>query len=145
MEKCIKCVQRDYCREGRPLLTEVNRDSKRTNDRGPFLIGSLGLSCRYKRFLFCLGCTSRPSTKYFSSSPYTISMPLSTLPQQAGQAAMLGRLSLSVCLWMRRSGQKRRHTLFFPRWRHSCRHRGWPLRLPADPEYPAKTHQENNM
>jgi hypothetical protein len=26
---------------------------------------SLGLSCRYKRFLFCLGCSSRPSTKYF--------------------------------------------------------------------------------
>ncbi len=25
----------------------------------------LGLSCQYKRFLFCLGCSSRPSTKYF--------------------------------------------------------------------------------
>jgi hypothetical protein len=30
------------------------------------LVGSLGSSCRYKRFLSCLGCPSRPpSTKYF--------------------------------------------------------------------------------
>jgi hypothetical protein len=26
--------------------TEVNGDSKSTNERGPFLVGSLGLSCR---------------------------------------------------------------------------------------------------
>ncbi len=34
-------------REGWPLLTvktEVNGDSKRTNERGPFLVGSLGFS-----------------------------------------------------------------------------------------------------
>jgi hypothetical protein len=39
-------------REGWPLLTvetEVNWDSKSTNERGPSLIGSLGLSYRYKR------------------------------------------------------------------------------------------------
>ena len=38
--------QRDY-REGWPLLkveTEVNGDSKRTDERGPSLDGSLGLS-----------------------------------------------------------------------------------------------------
>jgi hypothetical protein len=29
------------------------------------LVGSLGLSCRYNRLLFCLGCSSRPRTKYF--------------------------------------------------------------------------------
>jgi hypothetical protein len=55
-------------RERWPLLTvetEVNRDSKRTNERGPSLVGSWGLSRRYKRFLFCLGCSNRPSTKYF--------------------------------------------------------------------------------
>ncbi len=53
--------------EGWPLLTvetEVNGDSKSTNERGPSLVGSLGLSCQYKRFLFCLGCYCRPSTKY---------------------------------------------------------------------------------
>jgi hypothetical protein len=31
---------------------------------GSFLGGSIGSSSRYKRFLFCLGCSSRPSTKY---------------------------------------------------------------------------------
>ncbi len=43
--------------------TEMNGDSKSTNEivlRG----GSLGLSYRSNRFLFCLGCSSRLSTKY---------------------------------------------------------------------------------
>jgi hypothetical protein len=31
---------------------------------GPFLVGLLGLSCQYKRFSFCLGCSSRPCPKY---------------------------------------------------------------------------------
>ncbi len=31
------------------------------DETGPFL----DLSCQYKRFLFCLGCSSRPCTKYF--------------------------------------------------------------------------------
>jgi hypothetical protein len=46
-----------YQREGWPLLTvetEVNGDAESTNERGPSLVGSLSLSCRYKRFLFCL-------------------------------------------------------------------------------------------
>ncbi len=36
------------------IETEVNGDSKRTNERGPSFVGSLGLPYRYKRFLFCL-------------------------------------------------------------------------------------------
>ncbi len=54
--------------DGWPLLpveTEVNGNSKSTNERDPSLVGSLGLLCRYKWFLFCLGCSSRPTTKYF--------------------------------------------------------------------------------
>jgi hypothetical protein len=39
--------------------TEVNGDSKGTIKRDPSLVGSLGLTYRYKRFLFCLGCSSR--------------------------------------------------------------------------------------
>jgi hypothetical protein len=31
--------------------TEVNGDSMSTNERGPSLVGSLGSSCWYKRFL----------------------------------------------------------------------------------------------
>jgi hypothetical protein len=55
-------------REWRPLLTletEMNGDSKVTNDRGPSLEGSLGTSFRYKRLLCCLGCSGQASTKYF--------------------------------------------------------------------------------
>ncbi len=73
-------------REGWPLLTveaEVNGDSKRTNKRGSFLVGSLGLSCRYKRFLFCLGCSAQ--YKIIFSSPYTISVPLSPSPSKLGR------------------------------------------------------------
>jgi hypothetical protein len=33
--------------------------------KGSFLDWFVGSSCRYKRFLFCLGCFSRPRTKYF--------------------------------------------------------------------------------
>ncbi len=61
-------------REGWPLLTveiEVNGDSKSTKERGPALVGAVGLSCRYKRCSLCLG-----------------------------QAAVLGRLSLSMCLYL---------------------------------------------
>ncbi len=43
----------------------MNWDEKSTNERGPFLVGLLVLSCRYMRFLFCPACSSRPSTKYF--------------------------------------------------------------------------------
>ncbi len=42
-----------------------NGDSKRTNDRDPFLVGSLASSCRYKRFLSYLGSASQPSTKHY--------------------------------------------------------------------------------
>jgi hypothetical protein len=41
-------------REGWPLLTvetEVNGDSKSTNERGPFLVASLGLSCHAEIFV----------------------------------------------------------------------------------------------
>jgi hypothetical protein len=44
-------------REGWPRLTietEKNGDSKSTKQRGPSLVGSLGLSCRYRRFCSAL-------------------------------------------------------------------------------------------
>ncbi len=89
-------------RERWPLLTvetEVNRDSKSTNERSPSLVGSLGLLCRYTRFFFCLGFSRRPSKKYFF---LTLRFFDSFVPtaQQAGLAAVLGHLSLSMCLWL---------------------------------------------
>jgi hypothetical protein len=82
--------QRD--REGWPLLTvetEVYGDSKRTHESGPFLTKKVGLDCS----------TVFGPVQNFFSSPYTISVSLTPIAQQAGQAAVLGRLSLSVCLW----------------------------------------------
>ena len=70
-------IETERLERGSPLLTietEVNGDSKRTNERGPFLVGSLGLSCRYKRFLFCLVCSSQPLFKICFPSLSTISI-----------------------------------------------------------------------
>jgi hypothetical protein len=75
--------------------TEVNVDSKRTNKIGPFLVGSLG---QYKILWFSLGCSSRPSTKYFFPHP-TLFQSFVPIAQHAGQTAVLGRLSLNMCLW----------------------------------------------
>jgi hypothetical protein len=52
------------------LTREQNRDSRRTFERGPSMVCSLGSLRRYTRFLACLGCSSRPSTKFFFSPPY---------------------------------------------------------------------------
>ncbi len=57
------------------LKLRANGDSKRTNERYPFLVGLLGLSCRYKRFLFCLGALVCPIQNIFFLSLYTITKP----------------------------------------------------------------------
>jgi hypothetical protein len=41
-------------KEGWPLPTVANRDSRSSYEKGLSLIGSLGSSCQYKRFLYCL-------------------------------------------------------------------------------------------
>ncbi len=78
--------------------TGANGDSRSTYERGPSLVGSLGLSWWFKRFLSCLGWYCRPSTNVFS--PYTlfhfIFVPVT---QQAGQAVVPGRLARNMCLW----------------------------------------------
>jgi hypothetical protein len=77
--------------------TEVKGVSQSTNERGPSLVGSLGLLCQYKRFLFCLGCSSRPRTKYFFLTHHTLFQCL--CPHHPGQAVVLGLLFLRMCLW----------------------------------------------
>ncbi len=76
-------------REGWPLLnfeTEVNGDSKSKNETGHSLVGSLGLSCQFKRFLFSLGCSSWPSTNiFFVAVHYSISIPLSPSSSNLGR------------------------------------------------------------
>ncbi len=94
-------------REWRPLLTvetEVNGDSKSTNERGPSLVMFVGRVVPVQETLFCLNCSSWPSTKYiFLTIHYFNSFV--PIAQQAGQAAILGRLSLSMSLW-------RQHTIW---------------------------------
>jgi hypothetical protein len=90
-KKKTQCRNTRETREGWPLLTvetEVNGDSKSTNVSVPSLVGLLGLSCRYKRFFLCLGCSIRPSTKhFFLTLHYRVSNPLSPSPSffQAGR------------------------------------------------------------
>jgi hypothetical protein len=70
-------------REGWPLPideTEANGNPWSTSKRGPSLVGSLG--------------------KIFFSSPDTISLHLSPIARQTGQAVVLRRLSLNKCLWI---------------------------------------------
>ncbi len=38
---------------------------ERGGNMGPSLVGSLGLSCWYKRLLSCLGCPSQSISTYF--------------------------------------------------------------------------------
>jgi hypothetical protein len=69
----------------------VNGDSKRTNDGGSSLIGSLG----------CLGCDFCPAlAALVLPVPYTSSIQLSSSLSKLGtrQAGVLGHLSLSMCL-----------------------------------------------
>jgi hypothetical protein len=67
-------------REGWPLLTveiEVNGGSKSKKEWGLSVVGSLGLSFRFKRLLSCLGCSGQPSKKYFfpHSTPFPFMCP----------------------------------------------------------------------
>ncbi len=62
------CPKKERLERGSPcwLLKLRWTGLKGTTKRCPFLVGSLGLSCQHKRFfLLCLGCSGRPSTKYF--------------------------------------------------------------------------------
>ncbi len=64
--------------------TELNGDSKSTNERGSSLVGSLGLSCRKRDFCPALASLVDPVQNVFSS-PLTISMPLSPSPSKLGK------------------------------------------------------------
>jgi hypothetical protein len=83
-----------------PLLsveTEVNGDSKSTYER--VLPWQLCLSCRYTRD-FCSALAALVSTVqniFFLSEHYFNYLVL--IAQQARPAAVLGRLSLGMCLW----------------------------------------------
>ncbi len=94
-----------------PMLTvetEVNGDSKSTNQRGPSLVGSLGPSCHYAiiRDFYPAFASLVSSVQNIFCSPFTISIyvsPLAPIAQQAGRAVVQDRLSLNMCLRLRKT------------------------------------------
>ncbi len=80
--------------------TEANGDSRSTYERVlPWLVRCMGSSCRYKRFLSCPGCSSRPNTNYFFLYPTVFHSICPNRPQQVGQAVVPHHLSINKCLW----------------------------------------------
>jgi hypothetical protein len=95
-------VQIRETREGRPLLTvetETNGDSKSTNELGPSLVDSSYFSCQYKSFCRALAALVGPIQNTFFLTVHYFN-PFVPTAQQAVQAAVLDRLSLSMCLWL---------------------------------------------
>ncbi len=56
-------------------------------------------SCQYKRFLFCLGYSSRPSQNIFFLTAHYFNA-FVPFPQQARQAVVPRPLSINTCLWL---------------------------------------------
>ncbi len=86
-------------REGRPLPTvetEENGDSKSTNERDPSLVGSLDLPDLYERFCSALAALVGPVQNIFF---FTVHYFTPFVLLQDGLAAVLGRPSLTMCLW----------------------------------------------
>ncbi len=95
--------QEERTKEGCPGVTaetEAIGDSRSTYERGPSLVGSLGSSCRYKRFLSYLGGFSRHSTKYSILLTVHYFTSFVRIVQQAGQTVVPRRLSLNMYLWI---------------------------------------------
>jgi hypothetical protein len=89
-------------REGWPLLsaTEMNGDSKSTNERVPPWLVSLGLVVPAQEIVFYLGCSSRLVQNIFPH--FTLFQIF--VPSPSWAAIVLCRLSLSMCLWCGKIG-----------------------------------------
>ncbi len=86
--------------------TEVNRYSKSTNERGASVVGLLSLSCNSTRdFCSALAAVVGPVQNIFSSFVHYFNS-FVPVTQQARQAVVLDRLSLSTCLWEWRADRK---------------------------------------
>ncbi len=99
--------------EGWPLLpveTKTNWGSKSTNKRGSSLVGSLGFSCRYKRFLSCLGCYVGPVKKCLF--PHRTLFQFICSHRPASWAGSRAGLPLSLCLCSSHWEKKWDHTGF---------------------------------
>ncbi len=100
--------------------------------RGPSLVGSLGLSCRYRRFLFCPVCSSRPVQKFFSSR-YTISIPLSPSLSKLAMVGSRAGLPVSKYLSLEKTTNKYKKTWL------------WFWRLWPGPRRPRRSIRTRNL
>jgi hypothetical protein len=85
---------RDY--RGVALLTVETEVKLNTNERGSFLVGAFGLSCKYKRFFSSVAALVGPIQNSFFHTVHYFNAYV-PIAQQAGQAAELGR-PLCVCV-----------------------------------------------
>ncbi len=89
-------------RERWPLLTvetEVNGDSKSTNERCPSLVGHCPCFSVTRDFFSALAAlvVSVQNIVFLTVHYFNSFVPIA---QQSGQAVVLGCLSLSICLWL---------------------------------------------
>ncbi len=69
--------------------TEVNGDSKSTNERGPSLVGSLGSSCRCKRLFPAFAALVSPVQNILFLTAHYFNLCVS-IAQQPGQGSRAG-------------------------------------------------------
>jgi hypothetical protein len=95
----VRRVVNRETREGWSLLTVEtgNGDSKSTNERGPSLVGLLGLWCHAGTRYFCPALTALVSPVQNIFSRRTL---FHVIAQKAGQAVAQDRLPLTVCIWL---------------------------------------------
>jgi hypothetical protein len=93
----LRTNQRDQ--RGWPVLTvesEMNDDSKSTNERGPWLVGTLGSSYRYKRLFPALAALVSPVLNIFPRRTVHCFILCVSIPSNSN----LGRQSCrDACLW----------------------------------------------
>jgi hypothetical protein len=77
--------------------TEVNGDSKSTNERGSFLGWYVGLGVPVQEIFVVLAALVGPEQNIFFLTEHFFSS-FVPIAQQDGQAAVLGHLPLSMCL-----------------------------------------------
>jgi hypothetical protein len=85
-------------REGWPLMpveTELNGDPKSTNERDPSLVVCWACRAGTRDFCSALAALVGPGQNIFPRHTF---FPLLYIVQQAGQAAVLGHVSLPTCL-----------------------------------------------
>ncbi len=90
----------------------MNGDSKSTNERGPSLVG-LVMQCWYRRFFSALAALVGLVQIIFSLTMHYLNSLSPSRRPSGWQAAVLGRLSRSMCLYGCNSGGGDARNMYF--------------------------------